>query len=84
MALGEGVVSHERGTAVRCRANVAHLRQSRPDYGLGFQVKFLKTFQVVPFSFATPVRRERKRDRVTERQRVVLLLSGLLQHGPPV
>ena len=32
----------------RCRANMdmAHIRQSRPDSGLGFQVKFLKTFNV--------------------------------------
>jgi hypothetical protein len=29
--------------------NLAHIRQSRPDSGLGFQVKVLKTFQVVPF-----------------------------------
>jgi len=25
----------------RCRANMAHVRQSRPDSGLGFQVKFV-------------------------------------------
>jgi len=29
---------------VRNRANSAHVRQSRPDSGLGFQVKVLKTF----------------------------------------
>ena len=28
----------------RCRASIAHIRQSRPDSGLGFQVKVLKTF----------------------------------------
>jgi len=27
---------------------VAHIRQSRPDYGRGFQVNVLKTFEVVP------------------------------------
>ena len=32
---------------VRCRANVAHMSQSRPDSGLGFQVKVLQTFSVV-------------------------------------
>jgi len=45
-------VSHAGGTGpeagvptvVRCRANMAHVRQSRPDSGLGFQVKFPKTF----------------------------------------
>jgi len=29
---------------VRCRANVAHARQSRPDSGLGSLVKVLTTF----------------------------------------
>ena len=28
----------------RCRANVAHIRQSRPDSGLGSQVKVVETF----------------------------------------
>ena len=32
----------------RCRANTAHTRQSRPDYGLRFRVKVLKRFQVFP------------------------------------
>ena len=27
---------------------MAHIRQSRPDSGLGFRVQFLNTFQVVP------------------------------------
>ena len=36
--------------AHRSRANVAHIRQSRPDSGLGFQGKPHKTFQVVPSS----------------------------------
>jgi hypothetical protein len=31
----------------RCRANMAHIRQSRPDYGLGFQAKVRKTFKAV-------------------------------------
>jgi hypothetical protein len=30
-------------TKFRCTANVAHRRQSRPDYGHGCQVKVLKT-----------------------------------------
>ena len=30
----------------RCRSNMAHIRQSRPDSGNGFQVKFLRTFKV--------------------------------------
>ena len=29
---------------VRCRANMAHISQTRPDSGLGFQVKVHKTF----------------------------------------
>jgi len=32
----------------RCRANSAHVRQSLPDYGLGFQVKILEPFEVFP------------------------------------
>ena len=31
------------------RANSAHIRQSRPDYGLDFQVKVHELFQVAPF-----------------------------------
>jgi len=34
----------------RCRANMAHVRRSRPDSGLDFLVKVLATFQVVPSS----------------------------------
>ena len=32
----------------RCRANMAHVKQSWPDYGLDFQVIVLKIFYVVP------------------------------------
>ena len=32
----------------RLRANVAHIRQTRPDSGLDFQVEVLEHFQVVP------------------------------------
>ena len=35
---------------VRCRANTAHTRQSRPESGLAFQVKVSKILQVVPSS----------------------------------
>ena len=38
------------GTPVWGRANMAHISQSWPDAGLGFQAKDPKTFQVVPFS----------------------------------
>ena len=34
-----------------CRANMAHVRQSRPDPGLGSQVKALTAFKVVLCSF---------------------------------
>ena len=37
----------------RCRANVAHTRQSRPDYGPGLKAKALKTFQVLPSSLGS-------------------------------
>ena len=49
--------------AFHCRANVAHTRQSGPYFCLGFQVKVLKTFHIVPSSLAagatTPPRGER-------------------------
>ena len=35
-----------------CRANVAHIRQSWPDSGLGVQVKVLEAFSVVPSSLS--------------------------------
>ena len=37
-------------TPNRCRASVEHVRQSKLDSGLGFQVKFLESFQVVSSS----------------------------------
>ena len=39
--------------AARSRPNMPQLRQPRPDSGLGFQVKVLHTFQVVPASLGT-------------------------------
>jgi len=33
---------------LNCKANVTHTRQSRPDYGIVFQVKVLKTVHHVP------------------------------------
>ena len=36
-----------------CRANMAHIRQSRPDSGLGSQANVLKRFKVVPFSLSS-------------------------------
>ena len=44
------------GAAVfRCRANMAHTRQSRPDSGRGFQVIVLETVQVLPFFLGSGV-----------------------------
>ena len=34
--------------SIRCRANMAHIRESRPDSGLGFGVKVRKPFLIVP------------------------------------
>ena len=42
-------------------ANMAHVRQSRPDFGLGFQANDFNTFEVVPFSLGSGLR-----SRVTE------------------
>ena len=33
---------------VRCRGNVAQMRQTRPDSGLSFQTKVLKPFNLLP------------------------------------
>ena len=38
---------------VESRANMAHIRQSRPDSGLGFQANALKTVEGVPFSLGS-------------------------------
>ena len=48
MLAGEGHTQQ-----VRCPANSAHIRQSGPDSGLGFQAKFIETFEVVPFSLGS-------------------------------
>ena len=32
---------------------MAHVRQSRPDSGLGFQIKMLATFEIVPNSLGS-------------------------------
>ena len=37
-----------RYRCTRCRANSAHIRQSRPDFGFGFQVKDRNPFEVLP------------------------------------
>ena len=36
---------HKQVSQGRRRANMAHIRQSMPDFGLGVQVKFLKPFK---------------------------------------
>ena len=36
-----------------CRVNVAHIRQSRPDSGLGVRIKVLQTFGVVALSLGS-------------------------------
>ena len=41
------VGKHDHSRIVcRCRAIVAHVRQSRPEYGLGVQVKGIKTYRL--------------------------------------
>jgi len=48
VVLGGESVSYERGipvvTSGSCHANVVHIRQSKPDYGLGLQVTVLEEF----------------------------------------
>ena len=56
------VLRSNRTAIVRCRVNSARIRQSRPDSGLVFQVKFLKTFLVeVVGDRTTPSGREVRR-----------------------
>jgi len=45
-AEARGPLSSEYGTykTVSCRANMAHVRQSGPDPGTGFQVQVLESF----------------------------------------
>jgi len=40
--------ARDEESVVRFLANMANIRQSRPDSGLGYKVKDLKTFEVVP------------------------------------
>ena len=44
MGLKYEAMGEEAMGAFRCRANMAHIRQSRPDSGLGFQVNLLHCF----------------------------------------
>ena len=53
-------------TGYHCRANMAHVRQSGPDSGLGFQVFVIKTFKDVPSSLG---RGERPRSVMREETR---------------
>ena len=63
----DGERLHDEGHDVdvyhRCRANMASIRQSRPDSGLGFQVKALKNFLVVPSSLERGTSGDRVRAR---------------------
>ena len=43
----------EQKTGYRSRANMAHIKQSKPDSELALQVKILKTFQGVPSSLGS-------------------------------
>jgi hypothetical protein len=47
-----------KGTLWCCRANMAHIRESRPDYGLSFQVKELKTLYGVSSSLESGAPRD--------------------------
>ena len=43
MSNGEASIVVHVACGYRCRANMEHMRQSRPDSGLGFEVKVLET-----------------------------------------
>ena len=56
---GGGVPSAIASTVRRFRENMALIRQSRPDFGLGFKVKALDCFSGEPFRcISRPVRKE--------------------------
>ena len=57
---------------------MAHMGQSRPDHGLGFQVKVLKTFQVVPSSLGS---KTAVRLHGPDRSRISLSLTLSLTHS---
>ena len=38
------LISDTEDAERRCRANIAHARQKRPDFGLGFEVDVLQAF----------------------------------------
>ena len=62
ITLPETLPSFEPGKKwlqVRHRANMAPIRQSKPDYGLGFEVEILTTIQVVPSSLGSGTRNSR-------------------------
>jgi len=44
----EGRSRREHTRSTHCCANMAHIRQSRPDSGLSVKVKVLKTFWTAP------------------------------------
>ena len=77
VALGGGAGSYERGSVLQLdqvpelerRANVSHIRQSRPDFGHDFQTKDLDPFKMFP------LRAEAARAFVSKR-RVTLQESG--------
>jgi len=59
MALSLNVLVVVKVSMCHSRANSAHIRQSRPESGLGFQVSVVETFQVVPSSLGGGARRFR-------------------------
>ena len=44
---------HPGPHTIHCRENMAHIRLSRPDSGLGFQVKISQIFQSIPSSLGS-------------------------------
>ena len=73
---------------VRCRANVAHVRQSRLDSGLGFQLKSLEKITLFPLCLEADARHTRvlprhtcvlpRHTRVLPRHTLLLTHSSLI------
>jgi len=59
-----------------CRANLEHISQSRPDSGLGFQVKVLKSFRSFPLRSAAECKT--RTERLFEPKNQAVLTASVL------
>jgi len=65
----------------RYRANIAHVRQSRPDSVVGFQMKSLKPFNLFPLRAEADLRAARHDERETTSERIWQIRQSRLDSG---